>query len=316
MSSLKPKEGGTYTAPTYPPTAKQSVWIPVVLAVVIVAVAAIAYGEYTTKAAFETKIATLEEQVAELETNQGQDVKKLQASAASLASDVNSVSKKVGATAEELNQSKQITEKLRQEQDRQAESREQLAKEVSTKASSTDVAAARDEAAKRAAELQNAADSKIVAVSNDVKTVATNLEATNRDLATSRRELVDVKNTLADQIAHNSSEISELRKKGEREYFEFDIKKEKKGVMKKVADIQLALNDTDPKKNRYAMTIQVDDNKLDKKDLTINQPVQFLVGRDKLRYEIVVNVVDKDRIRGYLSAPKDKSLAAERPAAR
>jgi len=160
MSSLKPKEGGAYTAPTYPPAAKQSIWIPVILAVVIVAVGAIAYGEYTTKAAFEAKIATLEEQVAELETNQGQDVKKLQASAASLASDVNSVSKKVGATAEELNQSKQITEKLRQEQDRQAEAREQLAKEVSTKASSTDVAAARDEAAKRAAELQNAADSK------------------------------------------------------------------------------------------------------------------------------------------------------------
>jgi hypothetical protein len=146
--------------------------------------------------------------------------------------------------------------------------------------------------------------------------VATNLEATNRDLATSRRELVDVKTTLADQIAHNSSEISELRKKGEREYFEFELKKEKKGVMKKVADIQLALNDTDPKKNKYAVTIQVDDNKLDKKDLTINQPVQFLVGRDKLRYEIVVNIVDKDKIRGYLSAPKDKALAAERPAYR
>jgi hypothetical protein len=86
--------------------------------------------------------------------------------------------------------------------------------------------------------------------------------------------------------------------------------------MSKVADIQLMLNDTDPKKNKYAVTIQVDDNRLDKKDLSINQPVQFLVGRDKLRYELVVNIVDKDKIRGYLSAPKDKALAAERPAAR
>ena len=40
MSSLKPKEGGSYTAPPYPPTAKPSIWIPVVLAVVIVAIAA------------------------------------------------------------------------------------------------------------------------------------------------------------------------------------------------------------------------------------------------------------------------------------
>jgi flagellar basal body-associated protein FliL len=95
MSSLRPKEGGGYTAPPNPPTAKPSFWIPVVLAVVIVAIAAIGYGQYTTKTALEAKIATLEEQVAELETNQGQDVKKLQASAASLASDVNSVSRKL-----------------------------------------------------------------------------------------------------------------------------------------------------------------------------------------------------------------------------
>jgi len=41
--------------------------------------------------------------------------------------------------------------------------------------------------------------------------------------------------------------------------------------------------------------------------------VQFLVGRDQLRYELVVNSVDKDRIRGYLSVPKDKVLASEVP---
>ena len=83
--------------------------------------------------------------------------------------------------------------------------------------------------------------------------------------------------------------------------------------MSRVADIMLELTDTDAKKNKYGVVIQVDDNKLPKKDITVNQPIQFLVGREKLRYEIVVNVVDKDRIRGYLSAPKDKALSAERP---
>src|SRR5207247_8968137 len=42
------------------------------------------------------------------------------------------------------------------------------------------------------------------------------------------------------------------------------------------------------------------------------EPVTFLVGPDRLRYELVVNYVDKDRIRGYLSTPKDKTLAAAR----
>ena len=41
---------------------------------------------------------------------------------------------------------------------------------------------------------------------------------------------------------------------------------------------------------------------------------QFLVGKEQLRYEIVVNKIEKDRIVGYLSTPKNKVLSAERPA--
>ncbi|MBI4471932.1 MAG: hypothetical protein HY646_04640 [Acidobacteria bacterium] len=43
---------------------------------------------------------------------------------------------------------------------------------------------------------------------------------------------------------------------------------------------------------------------------------QFLAGRDRLRYELIVNFVDKDRIRGYVSTPKDKVLSAEGPVLR
>ena len=42
-------------------------------------------------------------------------------------------------------------------------------------------------------------------------------------------------------------------------------------------------------------------------------PRGFLIGRDGLRYEVVVNSIEKDRIRGYVSAPKDKVLSAEGP---
>ena len=84
--------------------------------------------------------------------------------------------------------------------------------------------------------------------------------------------------------------------------------------MQRVGDIRLELRETDTKKQKYAIVIQVDDSKLEKKDKLVNEPIQFLVGHDKLRYEIVVNNVDKDRISGYLSTPKDKVLSAERPA--
>jgi len=311
MSSLKPKEGGSYVTP--PPSPPQRMTgIAIALAVIVIAIGAVAYSEYSTKSSLETRIASLEEQILQIQQVK-QDVHKLQGSADAVSSDIQVVTKRIGLTNDELNQSRQVAEKLRQEQDRLSAAKEQLAKELETKANSTDVVAAREEAATKVAEAQKVADTKIGTVSNDVKTVATNLETTKQDLAASRRDLVDVKTALSDQIAHNSSELSDLKRKGERDYTEFDIAKGKKGEMKRVADILLALTDTDAKKNKYALMIQVDDNKLEKKDLVVNQPVQFLVGRDKLRYELVVNVVDKDRIRGYLSAPKDKSLAAERP---
>jgi hypothetical protein len=311
MSSLKPKESGSYVAP---PPPRQGSWIPIALIVAIIGIAAVAFGGYSTKSSLDSRITELEQELQQVRDANAQDFKKLQGSTNSLASDLTVVTKKMGVTVDELTQSRQVAEKLRQEQDRQAAAREALAKELATKASATEVAAARDEAAAKLAEVQKSTDTKIGTVSTDVKQVATNLESTNRDLAESKRALVEVKASLSEQIAHNSSELSDLKKKGERDYVEFDIKKGKKGVMQRVADIQMELTDTDPKKNKYGLIVQVDDNKLPKKDITVNQPIAFLVGREKLRYEIVVNVVDKDRIRGYLSAPKDKVLSAERPA--
>ena len=62
------------------------------------------------------------------------------------------------------------------------------------------------------------------------------------------------RSTLSAQIAKNGSELADLRKKGERDYFEFDIAKPKKNEMTRVADIQLQLRRTDPKKAKYDMS--------------------------------------------------------------
>jgi chromosome segregation ATPase len=230
-----------------------------------------------------------------------------------MGSDIELVTKKLGVTTQDLDASRKFAEKLLADQER---AKEQLASEIATKASASDVAAVRQEATTKVAEVQQNvqnADAKIGSVSGEVKTVAANLDATRADLADSRREITDVRSSLSAQIARNSGELADLRKKGERDFFEFDVAKPKKNEMTRVADIQLQLRKTDPKRAKYDVLIQVDDSKLEKKDRTANEPVQFLVGRDKLRYEIVVNFVDKDRIRGYLSTPKDKALAAERP---
>jgi len=280
----------------------------IALGICIAAIALVGYSGYSGRVALEEKIAALEH--ADLKADG--DITGLKKDTTAIASDVEVVGRKLGVTSQDLVASRKYAEKLRQEQEA---AREQLANELATKASSTDVAAVAKEASTKLAEVQDAA-SKIVNVSGEVKTVAANLDATNKDLAASRRDITDVRTTLSQQIAKNSGELADLRKKGERDFFEFDIKKDKKNPLARVADIQVELKDTDAKKQKYNMVIHVDDAILEKKDRTANEPVQFLVGRDKLRYEVVVNFIDKDRIRGYLSTPKDKMLAAEKPAFR
>jgi len=312
MVSLRPKEGGGVVPPG--PARPPHNWMPIALGVLVLAVAALAYSQYSASSAMDQKFASLSDKIQQ---DMNQNTKKLQASINDQASDLDVLRKHMGVTSQELADSRKTTERLRQEQER---AKAELAKELATKANSADVArdvsAARDEASTKVAAVQKDADSKIGNVSGKVDTVNTDLQSTKSDLAASRREITDVRTTLSSQIAKNSSELADLRRKGDRDFFEFDIKKAKKGQMSRVADIQLELRDTDTKKQKYGVLIQVDDNKLEKKNRTANEPVQFLVGRDKLRYELVVNVIDKDRIRGYLSTPKDKALSAERPQAR
>ncbi len=302
MFSLKPKEGGT----TPPPPPINTTLLKGGIALSLVLIVGLGYSAYSTRTTLQDQIDILQRQVE----GQADQIKVMKKHDTDLGADIDVVTKRIGVTAQELTTARKFAEKLKAEQE---QAQTQLTNELATKASTSDVAAARQEASTKAAEIQQVADAKIGSVSGDVKKVDAKIDATNKDLADSRREITDVRTSLSAQIARNAGELSDLRKKGERDYFEFDIPKPKKNEMARVADIQLQLRRTDPKKAKYDLLIQVDDSKLEKKDRTANEPVQFLVGRDKLRYEIVVNYVDKDRIRGYLSTPKDKVLAAERP---
>jgi hypothetical protein len=306
MFSLKPKEGGSADRPSPP----QSDWMKPTLIVALVLIVALGYGLYSANATLSSRLSEMRIEMNEEISSARVDADKR---ATEMAADLEVITKRLGVTSQELTASRQFAESLRAAQE---EARQELASELARKANSTDVAAVREEATTKLAEVQQDASAKIGSVSGEVKTVAANLDLTIQDLAASRREIVDVRTTLSQQIARNATELNELRARGERDFFEFDIRKGKKDVFTRVADIQMELKKTDNKRQKYDVVIQVDDSRLEKKERTANEPVQFLVGRDKLRYELVVNLVDKDRIRGYVSAPKDKVLAAERPAFR
>jgi len=142
-------------------------------------------------------------------------------------------------------------------------------------------------------------------VKTDVGTVRTDLSATRTDLDKTGAELkraVGDMGVMSGLIATNSKDLQSLRDLGDRNYFEFAL--EKGAMTKKVGNVTLTLKKADPKRNRYTIAVAADDKVVEKRDKTINEPVQLYTAASKQPYEIVVNQVKKDGVVGYLATPK------------
>jgi chromosome segregation ATPase len=235
-----------------------------------------------------------------------------------LTSDLDVVTKKIGVTTQELQDAQTAALQLRQEN---AQLAKRIKSGLATKADSKAVRKFQDESTSKMSSYQQETSTKfdgingtVAGVRTDLDATRTDLKATRSDLSAAREEMASNKKELGTLIAHNSTELADLRRKGERDYVEFDLKASKD--FQRVGDVMVQLRKTDPRRQKYEVVINSDDTPIQKKDRTANEPVTFLVGHDRLRYELVVNLVDKDRIRGYISAPKDKLLGAEKPALR
>jgi chromosome segregation ATPase len=226
-----------------------------------------------------------------------------------MASDLDVVTKKMGITAQELEDAQGVAQQLKQEN---AQMAKRLRRDLASKADSKTVLKLHTEATNKLNAVQEEATTKINGVSGEVHGVRTDLDATRSDLNATREELANNSRNLGTLIARNSTELAELRKRGERDYVEFDIAMSKQ--FNQVGDVLVQLRKTDPKRQKYDVAINSDDKAILKKDRTANEPVTFLVGHEHMRYEFVVNSVDKDRIRGYLSIPKDRLTVSETPA--
>ncbi len=139
---------------------------------------------------------------------------------------------------------------------------------------------------------------EVAKVDSKVDTAKSEIDKTISDLKSVRGDL-GVQSGL---IATNSKELAALRALGERNYFEFNLTKTKQP--QRVGDIMVLLKKADQKKNRYTVEITADDKRTEKKDKSINEPVQFYVAAARQPYELVVNQVGKDLIVGYLATPK------------
>jgi hypothetical protein len=128
------------------------------------------------------------------------------------------------------------------------------------------------------------------------------LVAKNRtDLETN---LSSTKDELNGSIAKTHDELVVLQRRGERNYFEFDLTKSKQ--FQRFGPLTLSLRRTDAKHMNYDLMMVVDDNQLNKKRVNLYEPIWIHAESGGQPVQIVVNKIGRNEIHGYISAPKYK----------
>jgi uncharacterized coiled-coil protein SlyX len=182
---------------------------------------------------------------------------------------------------------KLVTDRLKMTQGELANARQQ-ARQIRTEYS-TKFDSVQSEMASKA----NSAD--VNALGGDLSGVKTDLETTKNGLQMTRGEF----GTL---IARNHDEIDQLRRLGERDYYEFTVNG--KGQRSRVGNVALEVRGTDVKKNQFTVALYVDDMRLEKKNRSVDEPIYFYTRGSRAPAELVINKVGKNQVTGYLSVPK------------
>jgi predicted nucleic acid-binding Zn-ribbon protein len=256
-------------------------WIAVLFGLLVAGLALLAYAGHSVQTRFEGELTKSEEQNKILTAQLEQANTRI----ADLKGQVDVTSQKIGMTQAELAEARSRAESIRKQQ-------------VASDQKLTDQITA----------AEKASDEKIGAVTGAKKDIAdtkTDLEATKSKLERAAGDM----GVMSGLIAKNHDDVEELRRRGDRNYYEFTIQKAK--TPQRVGPVQIALNKADQKKSKYTITVLADDKSIEKKDKTSGEPVQFYVkGSARLTpYEIVVFDVGKNQITGYLSTPKDTAAA-------
>jgi chromosome segregation ATPase len=218
-----------------------------------------------------------------------------------LAEKIEDTNERLKAQGQALGQSVGLTQKQLQDKSDQLVA-SQRAVQRQTLAQTKKLAAAQAQTEAQVGQVQN----DVSTVKSDVGGVKTDVASTQADLAATKSQLTSVigdAGVMSGLIATNHAELEELRHRGDRNYYEFTL--HKGSPAQNVGTIKLALKKVDTKKSRYTMMVSADDKNIEKKDKSLDEPVQFYSGKNPALFEVVVNSIAKNQVSGYLSTPKN-----------
>jgi uncharacterized protein (DUF3084 family) len=162
----------------------------------------------------------------------------------------------------------------------------------------------KEDYSKQLADMQSAVQSELAtkADSEDVKALHGDVTGVRSDLEATARQLNMARGELGTLIARNSEEIAQLRRLGQREYYEFTLSK--KGARTKLGHVMVELRGTNTRRSQFTVALYADDLRLEKKNRAVNEPIYFYTRGYRAPLELVVNQVGRDKVVGYVSVPK------------
>ncbi len=284
------------TSPPPPPKPGLSVAAGVLLAFAIAAVAGGVYWVYTQHQATAKQVA------------------ELQATTKTQAESIRVLGERLHLSASELARLSSTTNQVRQTVNQQG------AQLATTQQQTLSLAQQQQQAASDLASVKQQTGTQIGAINGQITGVKGDVKTTQKEVAKTQAELdatkAQLKSTIGDLgvqsglIATTQNQLKLLERQGARAYFEFQLAKTKRPVRIGNSAVWLQVKKIDMKHEKYTVDVYCNDTKVEKKDKTLNEPVQFLVGSDRALNELVVYQIAKKTITGYLSAPKYPNTVA------
>jgi hypothetical protein len=128
------------------------------------------------------------------------------------------------------------------------------------------------------------------------------LDKQEQEIQETRGDLTSTSTQLSGSIARTHAELVVLEAKGQRNYVEFDLYKDKQ--FRREGPVGVSLRKANVKHQFANLQLLVDDRSLTEKHVNLDQPVMFYTADSEKPIEVVINVITKNHIHGYVSAPK------------
>jgi flagellar biosynthesis chaperone FliJ len=129
-------------------------------------------------------------------------------------------------------------------------------------------------------------------------------ESVEKNRADLEGNLQSTRDDLNGSIAKNHEELVALERKGERNFYEFDLPKSKQ--FQKEGPIGISLRKSNSKHEYCDLVMIVNDSEVSKKHVNLYEPVLFYPEGFSQPLQVVINSIGKNGVRGYVSEPKYK----------